>query len=45
MDTLKKKNGIKYLNFASTDENREVLKKYKELWNEIKYLIKTINGV
>ena len=30
--------------FASTDKNREVLKKYKELWNEIKYLIKTING-
>ena len=28
-------NGIKYLVFASTDENKEALKKYTELWNEI----------
>ena len=34
----------KYLTFASADKNKEVLKKYTELWVEIKYLIKTING-
>ena len=38
------KNGNQYLIFASTDKNREVLKKYTELWDEIKYLIKAING-
>ena len=43
MDTLKK-NGNKYLTFASTDKNKEVLKKYTELWNEIKCQIKAING-
>ena len=31
MDTLKKKNGNKYFVFASTDKNKEVLKKYREL--------------
>ena len=36
-------NGNKYLIIASTDENK-VLIKYTELWNEVKYLIKTING-
>ena len=45
MDTLKKKNGSKYFTFPSTDEeNKEVLKKYAQLLDEIKYLIKTING-
>ena len=43
MDTLKKKNGNKYLNFASTDKNKEVLEKYTKLWDEFKYLIKAIN--
>ena len=38
------KNGNKYLIFASTDKNKEVLTKYTEIGNEIKYLIKTING-
>ena len=28
---------------ASTDKNKEVLKKYTELWNEIKNQIETIN--
>ena len=37
------KNGNKYLIFASTDKNKEVLEKYTKLWDEIKYLIKTIN--
>ena len=41
---IEEKNGNKYLNFASTDKNKEVLKKHTELWNEVKYQIKTING-
>ena len=46
MDTLKKN---KYLTFASTDKNKEVLKQYTKLGDEIKYLIErnsteTING-
>ena len=44
MDTLKKKNGNRYLVFDFTDKNKEVLKKYAELSDEIKILIKTING-
>ena len=34
------KNGNKYLTFASTDKNKEVLEKYTELENKIKSLIK-----
>ena len=30
--------------FASTRKNKEVLKKYTELWHEIKNRIETING-
>ena len=41
---IEEKNGNKYLIFASIDKNREVLEKYTELWDGIKYLIKTING-
>ena len=41
---IEEKNGSKYLVFDSTDENKEVLKKYTELWNGIKNEIKTING-
>ena len=41
---IEEKNGSKYLIFASADENKKVLKKYAKLWDEIKYLIKTING-
>ena len=36
------KNGSKYLVFDSTD-NKEVLKKYAELWDGIKSEIETIN--
>ena len=36
MDILQKNNGIKYLVFAFTDKNKEVLKKYTELLDEIK---------
>ena len=30
--------------FASTDKNKEILKKYTELWDEIKSQIETISG-
>ena len=33
----------KYLSFASTDNNKEVLKKYRKLWDEVKCHIQTIN--
>ena len=38
------KNGSKYLIFDSADKNKEVLKKYNELWDGIKNKIETING-
>ena len=40
---IKKNNGNKYLVFDSTDENKEVLKKYTELWDGIKNETETIN--
>ena len=43
-DSAEEYNGSKYLVFDSTDENKEVLKKYTELWNGIKNEIETING-
>ena len=36
-----KKNGNKYLVFATTDKNKELLIIYTELWNKIKNLTKT----
>ena len=42
---IEEKNGYKYLVFNSTDENKEVLKKYADVWNEIKNKIKTINDI
>ena len=41
---IEEKNGSKYLVFDSANENNEVLKKYNELWDEIKNEIETING-
>ena len=41
---FREKNGNKYLVFASSDKNKKVLAKYAELWNKIKYFIKTIDG-
>ena len=38
------RNENKYLIFSSTDGNKEVLEKYIKLWDEIKFLIKKING-
>ena len=41
---IEKSNEDKYLVFASTDKNKEVLEKYKKLWDEIKNQIEAING-
>ena len=38
------KEGSKYLNFAFTYSNSEVLKKYAEIWSGIKDQIKKISG-
>ena len=40
---IEEKNGSKYLTFASTDKNKEILKKYTELWDGIKRLIDKID--
>ena len=40
---IEEKNESKYLVFDSTDENKEVLKKYREFRNGIKNEIETIN--
>ena len=34
----------KYIFLVSNDKNKEVLKKYTEIWNRIKSLIKTIES-
>ena len=41
---LRKKNEIKYLVLDDIDENKEVLKKYEEVWEGIKKEIETINS-
>ena len=41
---IEEKNGNKYLTFDSVDENKEVLKKYPDVWDGIKNKIKAING-
>ena len=40
---IEEKNGNKYLIFNSVDENKEVLKKYADIWDGIKNKIKAIN--
>ena len=42
-NSTEESNGDKYLLFASTGKNKEVLEKYTELWDEIKNKIETIN--
>ena len=42
-NSIEGKNKSKYLVFDSTDKNKEVLKKYRELWDGIKNEIETIN--
>ena len=41
---IEEKNGNKYLIFASTDKNKEVLTIYTKLWDGIKNLIEKINN-
>ena len=41
---FEEKNEIKYLVLDDVDENKEVLKKYEEVWEGIKKEIETING-
>ena len=41
---FEEKNGNKYLVLDDVDENKEVSKKYEEVWEGIKKEIKTING-
>ena len=41
---FEEKNGNKYLILDSANKNKEVLKKYVELWDGIKNKIVTING-
>ena len=40
---IEKKNGNKYLVFGSADENKKVLAKYAELWDEVENEIERIN--
>ena len=42
--TLRKNNGNKNLVLDDMDENKEVLRKYEEVWEGIKKDIETING-
>ena len=43
-DILRKKNGNKYLIFHSTDENKQLLKKYNDVSNGIKNKIKEVSS-
>ena len=43
-NSVEEKNENKYLIFDSVDENKEVFKKYKEVWEGIKKEIENING-
>ena len=41
---FEEKSGNKYLVLDDIDENKEVSKKYKEVWKDVKKEIETING-
>ena len=41
---IEEKNGNKYLTFASTDKNKEVLENYTKLWKKIKSMIDKIDN-
>ena len=43
-NSVEEKNKNKYLVLDDVDENKEVLKKYEEVWEGIKKEIETING-
>ena len=40
---IEEKGATKYLVFDSTDENKELLKKYNDVWNRIKNKIKEVS--
>ena len=42
MDTLIEINGNKYLTLGPTNESKEKIKKYEELWSKIRDLIRSI---
>ena len=41
---IEERNGNKYLVFDSADENKELLKKYNDVWNGIKNEIKEVSS-
>ena len=41
---IEEKNGNKYLNFDPGDENKELLKKYNDVWNGMKNKIKEVSS-
>ena len=41
---IEEENGNKYLILDFTNENKDLLKKYSDVWNGIKNEIKAING-
>ena len=41
---IEEKNGNNYLVFDSTDEDKELLKKYSDVWNGIKNKIKAVRS-
>ena len=41
---LEEKNGNKYLIFYSANENKELLKKYNDVWNRVKNKSKEVSG-
>ena len=41
---IKESNGNKYLTLVSTDKNKDILKKYTELLDKIKDLIRSITN-
>ena len=43
-NSTEESNENKYLIFASKDKSKEVLKKYTDLWDEIKNQIETMSG-
>ena len=43
-NSVEEKNTNKYLVLGDVDENKEVFKKYKEVWEGIEKEIETING-
>ena len=39
---IKESNGNKYLTLVPTDESKDILKKYEELWNKTRGLIRSV---